>query len=145
MEINLQDYLDGHEMKKIAEQEFRAYVCRNLAEENDLKRMLSNVAYEVVSQFCDTTLDNTMMHTIQTNVERVVNDLSAFTVFKKPDAWDREPNSMYRFLQETLDKQKPVIEKIVQENVEVQAMDVIKGEIKTLIGDAIAAHYGDIQ
>lgn len=144
MEINLQDYLDGYEMKKIAEQEFRAYVCRHLSDENELKRLLSNVAYDVVSQFCDTTLDNSMFENIYNNVERVVNDLSAFTVFKKPDAWDREPNSMYRFLQETLDKQKPVIEKIVQENVEVQAMDVIKGEIKTLIGDAIAAHYQTI-
>lgn len=142
MEINLQDYLDGHEMKKIAEQEFRAYVCRQLADENNLKRLLSNVAYDVVSEFCDNTLDNTMMHTIQTNVEKVVSELSTFTVFKKPDAWDREPNSMYKFLQECMEKQKPAIEKIVQEQAEVQAMDVLKGEVKTMISDAIQQHYG---
>lgn len=141
MEINLQDYLDGHEMKKIAEQEFAAYVRRQLNTEADLKRLLSNVAYDVVSELCDNTLDNTMMHEIQVNVEKVVAGLTEHTVFHRPNAWDDGCNGMYRFLQETLDKQKPVIEKIVQENVEVQAMDVIKGEIKTLIGDAIAAHY----
>jgi hypothetical protein len=142
MEINLPDYLDGYEMKKIAEQEFRDYVCRELADENNLKRLLSNAAYEVVAQFCDTTLDNSMFENIYNNVERVVNELSAFTVFKKPDAWDREPNSMYKFLQECLEKQKPAIEKIVQLQAEVQAMDVIKGEIRTLISDAVQQHYG---
>lgn len=144
MEINLHDYLDGFEMKKIAEQEFRAYVSRQLNTEADLKRFLSNVAYDVVSEFCDTTLDNTMMHEIQVNVERVVKDLSERTVFKKPDAWDSSTNGMYEYLCKVLDKQKPMIEKIVQENTEVQVMGTIKGEIRTLISDAIQQHYGQL-
>jgi len=141
MEINVHDYLDGYEMKKIAEEVFRSFVLGKLQEENDLKRFLSNVAYDVVSQYCDDTLDNTMMHEIQVNVEKVVQSLSAHTVFKKPDAWDREPNSMYKHLQECLEKQKPAIEKIVQEQAKVQAMEVLKGEIDTMIGDAIQQHY----
>jgi phosphoribosylformylglycinamidine (FGAM) synthase PurS component len=142
MEINLQDHLSSDDMKAIAEQEFRAYVQRQLSTEADLKRFLSNVAYDIVSELCDQTLDNTMMHTIQVNVEKVVSELSMYTVFQRPNAWDDGCNGMYKFLQDTLDKQKPVIEKIVKENVEVQAMDTIKGEITTMIGDAIQQHYG---
>lgn len=144
MEINLQDYLDGHEMKKIAEQEFRAYVCRQLNTEADMKRFLSNVAYDVVSEFCDNTLDNTMMHEIYEKVQEVVQGLTEHTVFRKPNAWDDGCNSMYKFLQECMEKQKPMIEKIVQENAEVMAMETIKGEIKTMIGEAIQQYYDKV-
>lgn len=142
MEINLQDHLSSDDMKAIAEQEFAAHVHRQLNTEADLKRFLSNVAYDVVSELCDKTLDGTMMDTLNYKVGEIIKSLTTYTVFQRPNAWDDGCNGMYQFLQETLNKQKPIIEKIVQENVEVQAMDVIKGEIKTLIGDAIQQHYG---
>lgn len=142
MEINLQDHLSPEDMKAIAEQEFRAYIQRKLSTEADLKRFLSNIAYNVVSDMCDDKLGYPLQQSLQESVEKVVNDLSHYTVFKKPDACDDGCNGMYKFLQDTLDKQKPMIEKIVQENAEVMALHTIKGEIKTMIGEAIQQYYG---
>lgn len=141
MEINLQDHLSSEDMKEIAEQEFRAYVRRQLNTEADLKRFLSNVAYDVVSEFCDSTLDNTMMHEIQVNVEKVVAGLTEHTVFHKPNAWDDGCNGMYRYLQQCLEKQKPAIEKIVQEQAAVQALEVLKGDVESMIADAVQSYY----
>lgn len=145
MEIDLKEHLSEETMQEIAEDEFRKYVRRQLSTEADLKRFLSNVAYDVVSEFCDKTLDNTMMDEITKNVEKVVSELSMYTVFHRPNAWDDGCNGMYKFLQETLEKQKPAIAKIVAENAQVQVLDVLKGEVKHLIREAVQQHYGDIE
>lgn len=145
MEIDLKEHLSEETMQEIAEDEFRKYVRRQLGSEADLKRFLSNVAYDVVSEFCDNTLDNTMMDEITRNVERVVKGLSEYAVFKAPDSWCSETNDMYDFLQAELEKQKPEIARIVAENAQVQALDVLKGEVKHLIREAVQQHYGDIE
>jgi hypothetical protein len=145
MEINLHDHLSSDDMKAIAEQEFRGYVQRQLNTEADLKRFLSNLAYNVVSDMCDDKLGYPLQKSLQENVERIVNDLSHYSVFQKPNAWDDGCNGMYKFLQDTLNKQKPAIEKIVQEQAQVQAMDVLKGEIQTMIEDAIQQYYKDVK
>lgn len=145
MEINLRDHISEETMQEIAEQEFRRYVQRQLQSETDLKRFLSNVAYEAVSQACDEYLQEDVKVILKENIARVIQNLSHHTIFKAPDAWDRESNGMYKFLQECMEEQKPVVKEIVKDivadNVPLETMTRLKYDVQEFIIDAIQDLY----
>ena len=143
MEINIKEHLSDDTLQEICEQEVRNAVRAHLKDENNLQRILSNQAYKLVAQYCDEVFNVNMKEQLALKVMEVVQNLSHYSVFQKPDVWDREPNNMYNFLQSELEKQKPVVAEIVREEVPKQTLYTLKQDVKGAISEAIQSYYVD--
>lgn len=141
MEINIENYLSNSEIQSICEDEVRSLVRSHLKDETELKRVLSNTAYETVCKLCDDCLDGDMKTFLYDKIQEQLSTLSLFNIFKKPDAWDRESNNMYNFLQSELEKQKPVISEIVAENVQEAVIAELKVNMQELVIEAVQNIY----
>jgi len=137
MNIKIEDYLSDDEIAGIVKVEVRIQVRKAIKSEKDIERIISNACYTHVSNMCDSTLDSNMDEKITKKVGEIVDNLSEFSVFKKPSAWDSESNSMYKFLIETINSRKGQIASIVESSIEPQTLVVLKDSISDHIQDAI--------
>lgn len=144
MNFDIEEYLTEEDKKRIAQEVFRGYVSKQLNTETDLQRFISNTAYKLVSDHCDTLLTTSMESLLKSNVTKVVNGLTEYTVFRKPNVWDDGTNGMYNFLAQCLDEHKPRIKEIVAERVDKESLETIKGEMKHLVVEAVQNIYKEI-
>lgn len=140
--MNIEDHLSEEEIKRICEDELRDRIKG--IHRNDFERILSNAAYREVSAMCDDMLDEDLKTTLKQNLKGVVTKLSHCTVFKAPNAWDREPNSAYEYLQQCIEQQKPRIKGIVEKQIEPQVIANLKEGINEAIEEAILVIYKEI-
>lgn len=113
--MDFSKYLTEDEMRDIAVQEFRDFV-RNKSSK-DLERIISNSAYQVVWKAVDESLDNEAMSILKQKVEDIIGDMSEFTVFSKPNAWDRKENTAYGILVQTVRDNSDVLDIKVKEQI----------------------------
>ncbi|NCQ52055.1 hypothetical protein GW796_09205 [archaeon] len=139
IEINIDDYLSEDEKKYAVTTAFKELVKSNFKRETDLTRILSNTAYEIVHKTVDDILGESTKSIIAKEVKRIVQDKSTLkhSIFKKPDAWDREPNNAYKFLQKCIEEQFSVIKQIVQENIEKETLSLLKENLNDYIVEAV--------
>lgn len=112
MDIKLEDYLTEEEIKDTLRQALRDK-CENYVAHN-FERMVSNAAYHVVWESVDEVIDGTFKQQLEDNVQKVMKNFNEFNLFRKPDAWDREPNSAYKLLMESVQNNKHLIDERVQ-------------------------------
>ena len=115
-ELDIDQYLTEDEKKRICSEQF-AQVAR-LKCQADFERIISNSAYMVVRDEVDKLFDGRMQEFLIQRVEKVVKELSAFTVFNGPDAWDKTASKGWHALQEATEQAKPLIVARVIELVE---------------------------
>lgn len=144
MEIDIWSHLSDDTKQEIVEQEFRQYIRNQLTTEADLQRFLTNSAYYIMAQHCDIFLDEEMQTFIEEKVLKIIEGLSEYSVFRKPNAWDDGTNGMYNFLAQCLDEHKPRIKEIVAERVDKESLETIKGEMKYLVVEAVQNIYKEI-
>ena len=113
MEINIDDYISEEEKKRIAEEEYRS-VIRNYVNV-DKERILTNCAYRVVQKLVDEAFNEDLNQILVGKVEKIINDLSAYSVFKRKDAWDKDESKGYKYLEQAVDKHKDLVEDRVVE------------------------------
>lgn len=113
MEINIDDYISEEERKRIAEEEYRS-VIRNYVNV-DKERILTNCAYRVVQKLVDEAFNEDLNQILVGKVEKIINDLSAYSVFKRKDAWDKDESKGYKYLEQAVDKHKDLVEDRVVE------------------------------
>ncbi len=135
--INIDDYLGDEEKRHIARDEFRAACGRVSA--SSFERILSNAAYELVRKEVDAAFDGSMVETVRANAIKIVNDLSSYTVFAKPNAWDREASKGWTYLQEAIEAAKPVMAQRVLAIIAEMDGDDLRGRLDGLIGDVIVS------
>ncbi|MCP3681972.1 MAG: hypothetical protein GY861_04705 [bacterium] len=111
-EFNIEQYLSQEDMKETAKEAFRDKCSDCL--EKDFERILSNIAYDVVWKAADEVLDNELQVKLKGKVEKVIDNLTDFAVFKQPDSWSRQPNKAYTLLMEVVEDSKPLIEQRVE-------------------------------
>ena len=129
--IDLDDYVSEEEKKAIAIEEFRRVAAKKC--ELDFERILSNASYSLVQKVVDDAFDGGMVATVKAKSIEIINALSSFTVFKKPDAWDRGESKGWSHLQAAIDEAKPVI----QERVNAVIADLSDEDLRELISDRI--------
>ena len=137
LEININEYLSNDEIKQAIIDEIKASTRLKMATDTDTSRIISNACYEMASELCDEQLNTPIKKIIEKKVLEIVNNLSSYTVFSKPDAWDRQPNNMYLFLQKTIEGHKGLIGQIVADNIEKQTLDYLKDDLKELIIESV--------
>ena len=135
--INISEYLPEAEIAQIARDEVAASIQRALKEEGHAHRIISNSCYEMVWEKVDEAMDGKLKESMVQQVTKIVNDLTGFTVFRKPDAWNREPNNMYKFLCECLEGNKELIREKVKEAVDSQVHDAAMRELKTDVQELV--------
>jgi hypothetical protein len=140
MEINIDEYLSEEDKREIVVAEFRSLVAKKFATEKDLERILSNTAYSVYYNIVDECFDGKSMALLKENIDKIIENPSSYNVFKKPDAWDREPNSAYRYLQDVIENNKPRIAKKVVGLLDEQTVKTCKEDVVGLINDVLAKH-----
>lgn len=133
--FDVTDYLSADDMRRIAEEEFRT-VCRVKAHA-DFERILSNASYALVQRVVDAHFDGNMVETVKRKAVEVIEQLSAFTVFRRPDAWERDPSIGWAQLQDAVKNAAPLIQKRVEEIIAGMSDDDLRQMIEERVTTAI--------
>lgn len=133
--VNISDYLSDDDMRQIAIEQFRAVAAQKACK--DFERILDNAAYELVRREVDSVFDGGMAETVKAKAIEVIGNLSTFTVFKKPDVWDRGSSKAWDHLQAAMDGAQPAISDRVQEIVSSLDRDYLYDLICEKVGVAI--------
>ena len=144
MEINFSDYLTEEEQKEIVKECFKDQCKESFKNEKNLQRIIFNQAYNIVWKMVDEVFDNSLENLLKEKVKIIIEGLSEFTIFKKPDAWDREPNNAYNFLQKCIEENFSRIKQIVDENIDKETLKELKIDINDRISECVSAIYKEI-
>lgn len=103
MEINIFDYITKEQIVDECVSVLRQAVTR------DAERILSNMAYQVMFDAVDQALDGEMKNIIKRKTLRVIKNISAHTVFRKANVWEKPESLANTFMKEALEENKQVI------------------------------------
>jgi hypothetical protein len=144
MEINIEDYLTDYEIKDILKEEIKDCIKTHMKDENNIRRILSNLCYDLVYKMVDEIFNDDLENILTVRVKEIIDNLSEFTIFKEPSAWDREPNKAYKVLQKEIESHFGRIKEIVKESIDIETMKKLKENIDDKIQDAIYEIYKEI-
>jgi hypothetical protein len=137
MEINIDDCLTEEQKREIVIEQYRLAVAANMKTEKDIQRILSNAGFNAVYSIIDECFDGSSKEIIRTKINEILNDLSSYNIFNKPDAWSRETNSAYDYLQQCIEENKDVIRDKVVQLLDEQTARACKQDVKELVACAI--------
>lgn len=136
--IKFEDYISEEEKKAIVLDVYKDLVRSKMNTENDLKRILSNVSYDVFYSIVDDVFDNDSRQLVKSKVDNILSNPVYYNLFKKPDAWDTDSNEAYKHLQQCVKANRPVISAMVQELLEKQVVEACKKDVKDLMNEALS-------
>lgn len=141
VEIDIDDFVTESDKRQIARDAFRQMCVAT--SQKDFERILSNAGYNMVKEEVDLVFDGEMATAVRNNAIKVINSLTAHTVFKKADAWDRDESKAWRHLQVAMDDLQPVIAQRVTEIIQGMTRDdlheLIQQQISVAIIDKLTA------
>ena len=144
MKINVEDYLTDYDIKEILKEEIRDSVKIHMKDENNIRRILSNLCYDIVYKMVDEIFNDDLENILIVKVKSVIDNINHFTIFKEPSTWDREPNKAYKVLQKEIESHFGRIKEIVKESIDIETMKKLKENIDDKIQDAIYEIYKEI-
>lgn len=115
MDAVIEKYLTEDQMREIAVEEWRK-MCREACNGN-AERIISNIAYDTVSKMVSDALGDDANEQIRDKAVEVIGKLSTFTVFSKPDVWDRDPTPAYKVLTDAVKDNADLVNKKVREAI----------------------------
>lgn len=129
--VRIEDYLSKDQMREIAVEEWRS-ICRRACNGHQ-ERIISNIAHDVVEAMVAEALGDHALEQIRSKAIAVIDDLSSFTVFKGPDAWDRGPSPAYTALMDAVKSNRDLIAKKVGQCIgqfsKRDALEIIKAGV----------------
>lgn len=134
-EFDIDQYLTEEDKKRICREKF-AEVAKMKCQA-DFERIISNSAYMIVLDEVDKLFDGNMQDFLVERIEKVVKELSTFTVFNGPDAWDKTASKGWHLLQEATEKAKPLIVQRVVDLVEGMSQEDLAYRIQEPLVAAI--------
>lgn len=115
MNININDYLSEDEKKEIAIAAFRKECTKRT--KDDFERIITNSAYDVVWSQMDEFCDKSIIAKLKNKIRSIIDDLTEFNVFRKPDAWGRETNAPYVILTDCVMDNRELLSEKVQKAI----------------------------
>lgn len=137
MKVNINDYLDHDEMKEIAVNEFKQMVRGAFKKEKDIERVITNAAYGTIYKTVDELLGADSKELLAKKIETNINKFTAFSLFNKPNAWDRETNHAYDYLQQCIGDNYQNIKDVVEREIEPEVIKEIKDSIPDIVKDCV--------
>ena len=115
-DIEVYDYFDQDEIKKIIKDCIESTTIQKLNNEKELERIITNTAYEFVWKMVDDTWDNELETILKNKVIDILDRMSEFSVFKTKSPWGREENIATKYLNQVVAEELPNIKpKIIAE------------------------------
>lgn len=135
MNIDIVDYLSFEERQGIAREAF--FRAASIKCQEDFERILSNAAYALVAEEVNKVFDGDMVNVVKEKAVAIINNMSSYSVFKAPDAWDRESSSGWKHLQAAVEEAKPLINSRVREIVSGLDYEYLRQMLEDSLVDAI--------
>lgn len=106
-------YLSEDEKREIAIETWRQ-MCREACAGN-AERIIGNIGHEVAIQMVSEALGDDANDLIRDKAVEVIGNLSEFSVFRRPDAWDRGPTPAFTVLMDAVKANRDLVDKRVRE------------------------------
>lgn len=115
MEIKIENYLSDSEVKEIVSDELRVQIREHFRNEENAKRLLSNLAYHIVMEEVDKIVPNHKEELVRKVTELLQQSDLKFHVFNY-DIWNGTPKSFAaKTIEETVKENKQLIkDKVIQ-------------------------------
>jgi hypothetical protein len=128
-------FIDQHlteaHKRDIAIEEWRA-MCREACKGN-AERIIGNIGHDVAVQMVAEALGDDANELIKAKAIEVIGKLSEFSVFRRPDAWDRGPTPAFNVLSEAVKANSDLVNKKVRECIgqlsKREALEIIKSGV----------------
>lgn len=142
MEIDIKEYLSEEEIKGIVISKFKSSIIFD--KEKDIERIISNTAYNLIYDKVDEVFGQDVKNILAIKVKEQIENFTQFNIFKKPDAWDRETNSAYDFLQSCVENERDTIKNLVKSNLPTETLKLLKDTMEDIIKDSIQEFYREL-
>lgn len=139
MDIDIKDYLTPEEIKDVCKDALYQKIREDMRglNINDIIANISNAdveamvdAYVGEDDFCKTEIPK--------RVRGVIKNISAFTVFRKADVWERKSSIAYDIMEEECRAARPLIKKRVEQIIdEYNFPQLERDEIMYTIADVL--------
>lgn len=133
--IDINDYISEADKRELARQAFRDAAARTSAA--DFERILSNAAYALARAEVDAAFNGNMVQVVREKALEVIKGMTALTVFKRADAWERGESNGWKILQQTVAESQPLITARVHEVIAAIDKEQLRAEIGERIASAI--------
>lgn len=135
MEIDINKYLTEEEIKNIVADEVRSIVQSFLKvqDKNSIERIISNSAYGVIWGAVDKVYDGEVDTLLKNKVIEIINNMTEFNVFRKPNAWDRSVNTPYDVLCNSVRQHSQQLDEIVKDKINT----ISKSEVCNIAGEVV--------
>tara|TARA_R110000850_G_scaffold246610_1_gene371482 strand:- start:6 stop:452 length:447 start_codon:yes stop_codon:yes gene_type:complete len=139
--INLGEYLGEEEKKTIAHEAYKEMCIDEFRQQKSRERIFCNAAYSVVSAMVDDSIDGDVSEFIKEKAMVVIGELSNYTVFHAPDAWDKKATKGFEILQEETEKLRGVIHErlteIINDFDRCKLTELLQEEALNLLDDKL--------
>ena len=137
MEINIMNYMTVDEIHDICKEEVSIIARQMLRNEDELQRIMANASYRAVWDVVDRNFNADFNEMIASKIPSIINELSAFSVFRPANAWDRSESIGFSVLSKAVhdnanlieDRAKKLIAQIDLEMIK----DVVADQIQRVI------------
>lgn len=110
--INIEDYITPDEIKSIAMEELRRYICNMYhRDENNINRLISNLSYEFVFKAVSDAIGTNAEEMIANKVKKLCQDDGAirYEMWKKKDAWQKDESPAVEILNRAIKDNEDLI------------------------------------
>lgn len=127
-DIRIEDYLSEDQMREIAIEEWRR-ICGEACN-GHRERIIGNIAQEVVVRMVADALGDDAAEQIKAKAVATIDSLTEFSVFRRPDAWDRGPSPAFIVLMEAVKANSDLVNEKVRQCIKQlskrEALEIIK-------------------
>lgn len=119
MEINIVDYLSKQEIKEIAQDEVRVQIREHFKNEENAKRLLSNLAYHIVTEEVDKIVPNYEQELIRKVAELINKKDLSYHLFDFDTYGGGKARSLgAKYIEETVRENQQLIKDKVVEGIQ---------------------------
>lgn len=143
MEIDIKEYLSEAEIKKICEDVLYSKIREDMQKRN-VNDIIATISYAEVAAMVDTHVgeNDYCKKAIAQRVPQIIDNLSAFTVFRKADAWERQNSIAYDILQEESRAARPLIKQRIEQIVkEYDFPELRRDDIMYTLADVLTGLF----
>ena len=135
MEIDIENYLSDTEIKNIIIEEFRGEIQKSIRR-NGVTTFIANLAYQNVFEEINKEASN-FENEIKEKTKEVIENLTSYSVFRKKDLVDNEDSLAQKYLEQSVENNKDIIENKVKDILNDLSKTDISYEISSIIEDKI--------
>jgi len=141
LKIDVFQFVDEDEFKDIAKYEFSKCCEKFFENEDNFKRLVSNVAYDIVYKLVDKQFNSRLDEVLTDKVTDLISSLSMYNIFNKPDAWSKETNHAYDIYRKAIVDNKDLIAEVVKETIPFATVEALKDDVKSYVQEAVSNHF----